>query len=734
MAGSWNGLQYFGDDSAENVAGSDAGESFSMSLGHDVVNANGGDDVVDGGLGSDKLFGGAGNDVLYDLNSYTSGFSGLVGKDTLFGGAGDDTLWFNSVDSSDIGDGGGGTDTLVIRFNFLGASTDLPVSFALGPTTACYVDGILGLTALNFERVDIWASNGNDILTGGKLDDTLRGGGGDDTLSGLGGDDLVDVGTGNFAAFGGGGTDTLVIDLSNEFDPVRLSLDGHFKLSTNLTVGSADGFEVFSVTTGAGDDHLTGDALNDSLNGATGADVLYGAGGDDLLTLGLGAGRAYGGDGNDHITYSNSFFDPTPDPGDLANGGAGDDWIEFALGGNNKADGGIGNDRISVRYDSSTYGTVNQFTGGDGDDSVLGGNGADHLFGGAGNDVLSDFTRTQEMLGGNGDDILTVNGSTADPVAAGQVLDGGRGFDRLNWTGVLSGTVDLTTGDFTTAQGSHWIGFEAFGLFTGYASNTRITFGSGDDKLDGGGNAFKLTVDAGGGNDTITARVETAILYGGNGNDRLTSYYGTGSELYGGKGTDILTILNIGETTLDGGQGTDIARFSSSVVADLTLGTAVRGANTDQLIGIEGLTGSFYDDTLIGDAGDNQLYGGSGGSDVMTTGGGSDTVIVYSFQVGTTHVTDFSHASDSIGLSGFNFGTGALANGPINAANFLQGSFATAPTATLAEAQFFYDRSLGYLWLDRDGTGAAAPVLALILDNHPQLNASDMIVGDYFFQ
>ena len=70
----------------------------------------------------------------------------------------------------------------------------MPVEFALGPTTACFVNGILGLTALNFERVDITASNGDDVLTGAALGDTLRGGTGNDVLSGLGGDDLIDVG------------------------------------------------------------------------------------------------------------------------------------------------------------------------------------------------------------------------------------------------------------------------------------------------------------------------------------------------------------------------------------------------------------------------------------------------------------------------------------------------------------------------------------------------------------
>ena len=137
---------------------------------------------------------------------------------------------------------------------------------------------------------------------------------------------------------------------------------------------------------------------------------------------------------------------------------------------------------------------------------------------------------------------------------------------------------------------------------------------------------------------------------------------------------------------------------------------------------------------MIGNAGDNQFYGGGGGTDLVTTGAGADTVLAYKFQSGTsTHVTDFNPAQDSIGLAGFNFGAAALPNGPLDAARLVFGSFATAPTATMVGPQFFYDQSLGNLWQDRDGTGAAAAVLVLVLDNHPLIDASDLIVGDYVF-
>ena len=241
---------------------------------------------------------------LYDLNSFSSGYTGLVGKDQVFGGIGNDTVHWNSVDTGDVADGGAGSDTLVIRFDFLGASTTLPVAFALGPVTGCYVSGIFGLSAAKFERVEIYASDGDDILSGGAPGDQLFGGKGSDTLSGLGGNDIISTGTGNFVASGGGGSDLLVLDLSNNFEAILLRLTNAMSVSTSLTVGSAMGFEALNVVSGSGDDRLTGGDLGDSLNGGAGDDVLFGGlradqvitGGDDAVLTTLFAG------GTSHVT------------------------------------------------------------------------------------------------------------------------------------------------------------------------------------------------------------------------------------------------------------------------------------------------------------------------------------------------------------------------------------------------------------------------------------------------
>jgi len=56
----------------------------------------------------------------------------------------------------------------------------------------------------------IFASVGNDIITGGGSGDTLAAGAGNDTLDGGAGDDTLDGGTGNDVLLGGLGGDTFL--------------------------------------------------------------------------------------------------------------------------------------------------------------------------------------------------------------------------------------------------------------------------------------------------------------------------------------------------------------------------------------------------------------------------------------------------------------------------------------------------------------------------------------------
>ena len=87
-----------------------------------------------------------------------------------------------------------------------------------------------------------------------------------------------------------------------------------------------------------------------------------------------------------------------------------------------------------------------------------------------------------------------------------------------------------------------------------------------------------------------------------------------------------------GDDYLDGRSGNDTVSYASAasgVAVDLTDSSAqdTIGAGVDKLISIENITGSAYNDTLIGTGAANILDGGAG-IDILNGGGGADIYIV----------------------------------------------------------------------------------------------------------
>ncbi|HMS82977.1 MAG TPA: calcium-binding protein [Nitrospira sp.] len=158
------------------------------------------------------------------------------------------------------------------------------------------------------------------------------------------------------------------------------------------------------------------------------------------------------------------------------------------------------------------------------------------------------------------------------------------------------------------------------------------------------------TINGLGGNDTIVGLAGADTLYGdaaagpygrdnligGDGNDKL---YGFGGNdwLIGGKGNDLL----------NGGSGIDTADYSNrsikgigyigataAVTVDLNLAGAQNtgGSGFDTLVSIENVTGTKFNDTLIGNGSANVLVGlegndflnGRGGNDRLEGGTGDD--------------------------------------------------------------------------------------------------------------
>lgn len=103
----------------------------------------------------------------------------------------------------------------------------------------------------------------------------------------------------------------------------------------------------------------------------------------------------------------------------------------------------------------------------------------------------------------------------------------------------------------------------------------------------------------------------------------MLSSLGGNDSLNGGAGNDTLN-GGLGNDTLNGGTGIDTASYTSAtanVSVNLNLvGTQFTGGGgIDQLVSIENLTGSRFNDVLTGNAGNNVLTGG-GGNDLLNGG------------------------------------------------------------------------------------------------------------------
>jgi Ca2+-binding RTX toxin-like protein len=150
-----------------------------------------------------------------------------------------------------------------------------------------------------------------------------------------------------------------------------------------------------------------------------------------------------------------------------------------------------------------------------------------------------------------------------------------------------------------------------------------------------------VEIFAGDDNDIVNAGAGPDIVHGGAGNDTLT----------GGRGNDVLD-GGLGADTMSGGLGIDAATYenaASGVVANLDPLLAGTPANTGEAAGdtyanVENLTGSGFDDVLLGNNLANVLIGGNGNDklvggdsdDTLDGGTGTDTA---SYEFATTAVT-----------------------------------------------------------------------------------------------
>ena len=283
------------------------GDSFTSGAGASIWTGTEGQDIASGGGGADILTGLGGNDLLNGnagSDAILAGagddvIAGGTGNDALSGEAGNDTFTYTIGDGADAVDGGVGTDTLTITG--LAGNDTLDVLF--GPTALTTIEG--GAVA-NVESVTANLAAGVDTLT--------------------------------YA-----GTTTAV--------------------TVNLTTGTASGFttvaNIENVTSGSGNDTLTGSAggaILNTLSGGAGNDTYRVDGGETII-------EAVGG-GTDTVLSAAATFTLSANVDNLTLTGSGNS-------------NGTGNSAANV------------MTGNTGNNVLSGAGGNDTLVGGAGNDTFT---------------------------------------------------------------------------------------------------------------------------------------------------------------------------------------------------------------------------------------------------------------------------------------------------------------------------------------------------------
>jgi Ca2+-binding RTX toxin-like protein len=385
-------------------------------------------------------------------------------------------------------------------------------------------------TAITIAQGDT-SSGGDDVLSGGLGNDYIEGNGGADQLSGGDGSDTLSGGAGDDVLDGGAGSDTA--SYSQEF----LSILAH--LGWGYAGGTAIG--------------------NDTLIGIE--NLIGGSGNDTLLTA---AGVNF------------------------ASGGAGSDWIEDIVDGNDVLNGGSGIDAV---------------LGGVGDDILHGDAGDDGVIGGAGNDTLYGDAGIDWIYGEAGDD-LAYGGDDIDIIIGGDGLDtlnGGNGNDAL-------------------------IGEAGADLLNGEAGDDWVEGGLGNDLLNGSTGA-----------DTLIGQEGDDTVNGGAGNDGLSG--GAGNDTLNGEDGDDYITGEDGADTLNGGAGND-GLFGGA------------GANVyNGGDGDDGLIGGGDGETMNGGAGADWLQGW-GGADLLTGGAGGDSFVYTTNQDSLTtardRILDFNRAEGDV--------------------------------------------------------------------------------------
>jgi serralysin len=251
-------------------------------------------------------------------------------------------------------------------------------------------------------------------------------------------------------------------------------------------------------------------------------------------------------------------------------------------------------------------------------DKLSGKGGDDYIDGDGGNDEINDGLGSDVVLAGSGDDLIKVAGADEGVGDENDGVDkvyGGKGEDNINRA---SGEVEGTL------------------LIFGEADDDTIRTGGENQrgKMYGGtGNDFISTccdahydVWGGSGNDRIDGSSECSInrAFGESGNDRIRAI----AFASGGSGNDVIEFADCGGVAYGDGGNDELRGGDSTNFLELH-----GGSGDDILAATDG------EDDLFGDDGDDTLTGGIN-ADSFSCGPGTDTITDFNAAEGDTKTAD----------------------------------------------------------------------------------------------
>ena len=493
--------------------------------------------AMDGGIGDDDIRGSAGADQLFggDGNDLVDGNQGL---DSAFLGAGNDIFNWDPGDASDIVEGQAGSDEL--RFN--GSNANEVISIQPNGARAAFLRDVaaINMDLGGIETIRFRALGGTDNIS----------------IASMAGTDVSQIIVDLAAAGGGGDTlvDRVTIQATTGDDTIGITAGSIIVsgLAATTRIENSEATDRLIINADTGNDVINASTVAAGLitiemNGGLGADFMIGSAGGDFFTGGDGNDTALMGAGDDVFIWNPG------DDNDVVEGQAGIDRLDFS--GNGSAEGitispnggrvVFFRDVASVTMDMND---VEQIT----------------LNAGAGTDAIV----VNDLSGTDIDTLIlnlagTIGGSTADAQIDQITLFGDSGNEFIDLLGI-TGTVSV-------------LGMPAF------VSLNQLDF------------TDRLTVNGGGGNDTINAsQLSSGIIEltidGGLGDDTIQGTAGNDT-LLGGDGNDIVD-GNQGLDTAFLGAGNDRFNWNPGDASDIVEGQAgadelfFNGSNANENVGI----------------------------------------------------------------------------------------------------------------------------------------------------